>query len=172
MAPPTISPKHSLRWISLSICLIVLGIGALWLLVFSPAISVSAVSLQPAKVSEIKPGDLNAVCICDITTSTRVFFRISNRGLVADRLVHASSPAATQAVLQRSVNDESGVYVETLQAVEVAPLSEVSFAPGAYVLSLQGLKNDLNPGDLVQVALTFEKQGVVTLPGVVERAEN
>ncbi len=81
-----------------------------------------------------------------------------------DRLVGASSPAATSVTLHRT--DPSGAMVDT-DAIDVPAGGEVPFLPGGDHLMLEGLVAPLLPGSSVVVDLEFAGAGVVRVEAPV-----
>lgn len=95
------------------------------------------------------------------------YMTLVNRGRLADRLIGASSPAAAQVSLHRSL-EIGGVM--TMRAVPVLDLgrgARVSFAPGGLHLMLEGLRRPLLPGQSVPVSLIFARAGRVRVTLIV-----
>lgn len=90
------------------------------------------------------------------------YMTIVNKGATADRLVSASSPAASK-VEVHEMKMEGGVMKmrELAGGVPVEPGKSSALVPGGNHLMLMGLKAPLKEGDKVPVTLTFEKAGKV-----------
>jgi len=85
-------------------------------------------------------------------------------GDTPDRLVGASSPAASAVSLHRT--DPDGVMVAT-DAIEVPAGAEVPFLPGGDHLMLEGLAVPLLPGEAVTLDLEFAGAGTLRLEAPV-----
>lgn len=92
---------------------------------------------------------------------------IANGG-AADKLVGASSDAATSVELHTH-NMEGGVArMRQVDNVPVAAGQKVEFKPGGLHLMLMGLKKPLKDGDQVAIKLRFEKAGELPVNFVVD----
>lgn len=83
-----------------------------------------------------------------------VFMTITNDGEEADRLLSASTPAAT------GVEIHDGE--ETLQGVDVASHESKRFKPDGIHIVLNGVKGPIKIGQHKPLTLVFEKAGKVT----------
>ncbi len=99
--------------------------------------------------------------------NSAVYFVIENSG-AEDALLGASVAVADSAEMHRSVMDEGVMRMEMQPSVAVPGGGRVAFEPGGLHIMLIGLKEDLNPGDSLEVTLTFEKAGEITLQVPVE----
>jgi copper(I)-binding protein len=98
------------------------------------------------------------------------FLTISNRGIVADRLVSASSPAARTTGLHTHVRDGDVMRMRPVQAIEVPPGQTVTLQPGGLHLMLIGLTRPLQAGQSVPVTLVFERAGPVQVELAIQGA--
>ncbi len=153
---------HKRRWSILVLISALAGLGC-WYFGMPARISAQDADAQPAKVSALTAGDLNQACICDLSAASTVRLRLVNWGLRGDVLLGVSSPSAEQAELRRTAWEGNTPFVERLEKVEVPPLSEIHFRPGAYMIHLGGLRGDLKPGDVLELVLRFERLGDMRL---------
>ena len=87
---------------------------------------------------------------------------IRNTGAVADRLLAASTPAATSVEIHRMQLQGDVMQMRAVSAVEIPASATVAMkhgTPDGYHLMLLGLKAPLKDGDRFPVTLTFEKAG-------------
>jgi copper(I)-binding protein len=101
------------------------------------------------------------------------YMTIQNNGGAADALVGASSPAATTVEVHETVvmgspapgaSGDSGMMgMQPVKRLEIPAGGSVQLKPGSYHIMLIGLKQDLKAGDTIQITLTFEKAGDVSL---------
>lgn len=91
-------------------------------------------------------------------------YLVVDGGGFADRLVGASSPASSSVSLHRT--GASGAMVAT-EAIEIPAGEEVRFVPGGDHLMLEGLAAPLMPGEVVTLALEFERSGVLQVEAPV-----
>jgi copper(I)-binding protein len=85
-----------------------------------------------------------------------------------DRLVGASTPAATSAQLHETIHDNGVMKMRPVAAVELAPGKPVTFSPGGYHVMLIGLKAPLKAGDSVPLTLNFEHAQPITVTIQIE----
>jgi hypothetical protein len=89
------------------------------------------------------------------------YMTLVNRGRLADRLIGASSPAAAQVSLHRSLEIGGVMTMRPVPVLDVGGGARVSFAPGGLHLMFEGLRRPLLAGQSVPVSLTFAKAGRV-----------
>ena len=95
---------------------------------------------------------------------TAVYLTVVNGKVAADTLVGVSTTAAQSAAMHQTSTDASGMTgMQAVPSVSIAGGATFQFAPGGYHIMLTGLKQALNVGDQVQVVLTFQNAGTVTL---------
>ena len=98
-----------------------------------------------------------------------VYLTIVNPTDQADRLVAADSPAAENVELHETVNDGGVMRMEPRpEGFPVEPKSIVELKPGGKHVMLLGLKEPLEVGQEIQVTLTFEKAGEITVTAPVK----
>jgi len=88
------------------------------------------------------------------------FLTITNTGTTADRLVSASSSAASQVQVHEMKMDGNIMRMRELDnGLEIPPGATVTLAPGGMHLMMIGLKAPLKESTMVPVTLVFEKAG-------------
>lgn len=99
--------------------------------------------------------------------SSAAYMTIRNTGSAADRLLKASTDAATSVELHNSANTNGVMSMSDVPAVDVAAGGTVEFKPGGLHMMLVGLKHDLKAGDTVALSLQFEHAGTITVNAAV-----
>ena len=131
----------------------------------SPATSASAaaggVTVTDAWVRAAQAGGTSAA-----------YLTITNGGSADDALVGASAPDVTDsASVHETTTDSSGMTgMQMTKSVAVPAGQSVALKPGGYHVMLMDLKHDLKAGDTVQLTLTFEQTGPVTVTAEVRAA--
>lgn len=99
---------------------------------------------------------------------------ITNAGGTADALIGASSPAAATVEIHETVSmgspDASGgamMGMQPVARVEIPAGESLQLRPGSYHVMLIGLVKDLKAGDTIDLTLTFEKAGPITVKAPV-----
>ena len=91
-------------------------------------------------------------------------------GSEADALLSASSPVAGSVELHETSMDSSGMTgMHPVGRLEVPAGAMVKLEPGGYHLMLMNVTGTLTVGSTVQLDLTFEKAGKVTLQAEVKQ---
>jgi periplasmic copper chaperone A len=98
------------------------------------------------------------------------YMDIRNTGRTADRLLSASSPDAGRVEIHTHERGPGGVMRMRPVAGGVAiPAGRtISFRPGGLHLMVYDPKERVDEGDVVEVALVFEKAGRVTVGAIAE----
>lgn len=97
------------------------------------------------------------------------YLRISNTGNEADRLTGASMPLATRGEVHEMTMKNGVMHMAPLaQGLEIPPGKTMELKPGGFHLMFLDLKGALKQGEKVNVTLTFEKAGSVTVPFPVQ----
>lgn len=108
------------------------------------------------------------------------YMKIQNTGAAADALIGASSPAATTVEVHetlvmgspapRASGDGGMMGMQPVKRLEIPAGGSVELKPGSYHIMLIGLKQDLKPGDTIEIALTFEKVGQIKVTATVRES--
>jgi copper(I)-binding protein len=84
-----------------------------------------------------------------------------------DRLVSASSTAAGTVEIHEHVNEGGVMKMRRIDGLAVPAGTSVMLKPGGYHLMLMDLKQPLKQGGKLQLTLTFEKAGALSVEGPV-----
>jgi len=80
-----------------------------------------------------------------------------------DRLLGVASDVAGRAELHETIVEDGVAKMRPVAGVLVSPGARTRFAPGGMHIMLLDLKKPLKEGDVVRLALTFERAKVVTV---------
>ncbi|MEX5730085.1 copper(I)-binding protein [Rhodovulum iodosum] len=133
----------------------------------------AAVTALPALAQGIEIEDPYARASTMMSKSGAAFMTIKNTGEVDDRLVAAASDVADKVELHTHIEDAGGI-MKMVRVEEGFPVpaggTHMLQRGGDHVMFL-GLTRSLNHGDTVEVTLSFEKAGdvTVTIPVDLER---
>jgi hypothetical protein len=97
-----------------------------------------------------------------------LYVTINNREGEADALLSAATDLANSAELHETVERDGKMVVRRLPKFDVPAGGKLEIKPGGYHIMLLGLKQDLKPGDTVNVRLTFEKTGQMAVEAPVK----
>jgi copper(I)-binding protein len=97
------------------------------------------------------------------------YLRITNTGSEPDRLVSASMPLSGRGEAHE-MSMQNGVMRmrELAQGLTIAPGTTVELKPGGFHLMFLDMKGPLKEGQIVDVTLTFDKAGSITVPFPVQ----
>ena len=123
------------------------------------------------------------------------YMKIENTGSAADALIGASSPAATTVEVHETVamgspmpsasggmgtgspmpsasgtGDGGMLGMRPISRLEIPAGGSVELKPGSYHIMLIGLKQDLKPGDTIEITLKFEKVGEIKVTATVRES--
>lgn len=108
----------------------------------------------------IKPGKIGS--------TSEAFLIISNATDASDSLDSISSDAALSVEIRSLDQDRNGQNtMKVIGSVPVPAQQEVVFKPGKLAITLTGLKQDLEPGDTIDLVLNFKIAGIMTIPAKV-----
>ncbi len=97
-----------------------------------------------------------------------VYFTVKNTG-VADKLVKASTTVTTNVQLHETVTEGGTSRMQQVPGFDVPPNGELVLKPGGFHVMLLDLKAPLVEGQSLEVKLTFEKAGVVTIAAPIRQ---
>jgi hypothetical protein len=125
----------------------------------------AAAGAQPATVTA---DDLTISGIWARATTASVavgamYLTIENRGRQLDTLLRASSPAASEVLFHRTMQQDGMAHMDQLWTVDVPPGRTVKFEPNGRHIMLNGLKQPLVAGTSIPVTLQFQHAGAVTI---------
>lgn len=134
-----------------------------------------ALSALPALADGITISDPYARVSTMMSKSGAAFMVIANTGTEADRLISAASDVAEKVELHTHKQDANGVMqmLEVPEGFAIPAGESYALARGGDHVMFLGLTRDLTQGDVVKLALTFEKAGVieVDVPVDLERKD-
>jgi copper(I)-binding protein len=96
------------------------------------------------------------------------YVTISNHGSEADALLSASTDVATTVELHATVEQDGKMVMRPLPKFDVPAGGKLEMKPGGYHIMLLGLKQDLKPGETLNVGLSFEKAGRMSVEAPVK----
>ncbi|MBI3197689.1 MAG: copper chaperone PCu(A)C [Rhodospirillales bacterium] len=92
------------------------------------------------------------------------FFTLANKGLVPDRLIAASSPAAERVEIHAIKVEGGDLRMRQREnGLALPPGTTLTLKPRGYHLLLIGLKTPLEQGSRAAVTLTFENAGSIDI---------
>ena len=91
-------------------------------------------------------------------------------GSTADALLSVSSPVAGSVEMHETTTDASGMTgMHPVSRIEVPAGAAVSLQPGGYHLMFMGVSGKIEVGGKVQIDLTFEKAGKISVQAEVKQ---
>ncbi|MEU9992602.1 copper chaperone PCu(A)C [Streptomyces sp. NPDC048045] len=104
-------------------------------------------------------------------SQTAAFFRITNEGGSADRLVDVTSPDAPGGIRlsRHHMSTAATAYRSSVDSIGIQAGKSVAMSPYGVDLTVTAPAGAWRPGDLVSFTLTFSRSGRVELPAVVVR---
>lgn len=84
-----------------------------------------------------------------------VYFVIENHDADTDLLTGVISNAADAVEIHESKMDGDVMMMRQMESVTLEPSEKVEFMPGGLHVMLIGLKQDINPGDEIEITLQF-----------------
>lgn len=129
------------------------------------AFGVAFIAVPTLSIAEIVITDPYARASRPNAPTGAAFMVIQNTSDVADRLVAASSGIAKRVELHTHIDDGNGVMkmTEIEGGVEIAPGATYMMQRGGDHVMFMGLNEGLEQGREVEVTLTFEQAGDVTI---------
>ena len=92
-----------------------------------------------------------------------VYMVLHNTGDAGDKLLQVQGDVAQSIELQISEMNEGVMSMHPVDGIEVPLKEQVELKPGGLHVMLIGLKQDLNPGDQINLILVFEKSGEIPI---------
>jgi copper(I)-binding protein len=121
-----------------------------------------------APTAAIQAEGATAYATAPDATTGAVFLTIHNATATADKLVGASTPAATTVEIHQSATDANGVATMTkVDGVAIPAGQQVTLDSNGYHIMLMGLTAPLTEGTPFDITLDFETAADVTLPVTV-----
>ena len=130
---------------------------SLFMLVLSACVNAGEFKIMDAW---IKPGKIGS--------TSEAYLIISNATDTSDSLESISSDAALSVEIRSLDQDMSGQKtMKVIKSVPVPAQQEVIFKPGKLAIALTELKQDLEPGDTIDLFLNFKNAGKMTIQAKV-----
>lgn len=153
-APPEIGPASSARssrrgWIVAGVLVVAAVAVTAWFLTRGPSGPPELGIVRPQ--AGASPGPVAAV-----------YLTVANTG-GADRLVGASSPAATRLTLHENTGPDGVSLMQRVDSLEIPAGGRLELRPGGSHLMLEGLGAPLEEGGRIEVSLRFERSGPRTV---------
>jgi periplasmic copper chaperone A len=95
--------------------------------------------------------------------TSAVYCVIVNDGNQADTLTGVSTDAASQASVHETQIQGDIAQMVPIPSLDIPAHGRVEFKPGGYHIMLEGLKQDLQVGSTIKIALQFKNSGIITL---------
>jgi copper(I)-binding protein len=92
-----------------------------------------------------------------------VYLTVMNHGAAPDRLIGVKTPAATEASLHETVQENGVARMQAVPALEIGPGASVEFSPNGLHVMLIGLTQPLKKGESLRLTLVFERAGEVAI---------
>ncbi|MEL6643195.1 MAG: copper chaperone PCu(A)C [Pseudomonadota bacterium] len=129
------------------------------------AAAIAALTAAPALAGGIMIDDPYARASTPSAKSGAAFMTIVNHTDADDRLIAASSPVSERVELHTHLEDANGVMrmVEVKDGIAVPAGGKAMLMRGGDHVMFMGLTQSLNDGDVVEVTLTFEQAGDMTV---------
>ncbi len=105
--------------------------------------------------------------------NSAIYMTIKNAGSEADALVKAATSVSNVTEIHEMIMENQVMKMRPVagQRLDIPAGGNVELKPGGVHLMLIGLKQQLKPGDKVDVTLTFEKSGDKTVQAEVRALE-
>ena len=136
-----------------------------WLLAL--ALGVLLAACAPAAQTGITITDAFARTSPMMDRAGAAYMTIHNNGSEADRLLSASTDAAGTVELHETTEVDGMMQMSPVAAIEVPAGGQAELAPGGFHVMLIDLTRELKAGDQVELTLTFEKAGEITVTAEV-----
>jgi copper(I)-binding protein len=95
--------------------------------------------------------------------SGAAYVSLMNHAAEADRLISAATPVAEMAEIHKSDVVDGIMKMQAAGPLDIPAMGTLEMKPGGYHIMLMGLVAPLKRGDEIQITLTFEKAGQVTV---------
>lgn len=128
------------------------------------AAGASAHDMPPAKAGTVVlSAPFARASATPVAKTGAIYLTLTNEGSGDDRLVGAATPAAAKAELHTHVMKDGAMRMRPVESLEIPVGETVPVKPGGTHIMLMGLKAPLEEGGTVDLTLTFERGGDVTI---------
>jgi copper(I)-binding protein len=131
-----------------------------------PAIPMGSMTLPGTTPSASAMDGMSAVSTTEMSgsgTGSAAYFVIVNDGSEADTLVGVTTAAAGQASLHETQINNDIAKMVPIPSLDIPAHGKVEFKPRSYHVMLEGLKQNLEEGETLQLTLLFKKSGSITV---------
>lgn len=137
-------------------------VGSLLAIALAPVLTTTNCSPRTTGDSDL---EISSVYIAEPVMGERaaMYLTVTNRGAVADYLMTVSTPVAELAEIHRTTADGGMMRMEPVESLRVSPGEALRLAPGGYHVMLLNLKKQIEPGDIVEMMLTFRRAGPLSV---------
>ncbi|ACZ41433.1 protein of unknown function DUF461 [Thermobaculum terrenum ATCC BAA-798] len=97
------------------------------------------------------------------------YMTITNNGGAEDALIGVSTDIASSAMIHRTEVKGGVASMTMVDRLPIPAHGKVELSPGGYHIMLEGLRQQLSPGDEVVLRLRFERAGEVMVRAEVRR---
>ena len=95
--------------------------------------------------------------------NTGAFMIIKNTGDEPDKLIKAEFKDAMATELHETKMENDVMEMSPVDGIEIPAKGQAELKSGGYHVMMMGLMNELKAGDKVNITLTFEKAGSITV---------
>ncbi|HSO84788.1 copper chaperone PCu(A)C [Thiocapsa sp.] len=121
--------------------------------------------------AEVSIGDPYARAVPPGQANSAVFMSLENQTGENQALVGAESVVSEVVELHTHVEEDGMMRMRRIEKIEIPAGETVTLKPGGLHVMLIGLKQPLEPGDTVDLALTFEDGSRIPVQAPVRRIE-
>jgi len=136
------------------------------MLLFVPCLAASEVAdwvdIEGAYVRAVPPGQPNSA----------VFMAITNRDEIDHALTDATTDAAGVVELHTHALVEGMMQMRTVERIDLPARETVRLAPGGLHIMLIDLRRPLQPGERIEMELTFDDGGVARVAAPVQSIDS
>jgi copper(I)-binding protein len=101
--------------------------------------------------------------------NSAVYLTIVNNTAQADRLTGAATDAAAAVEIHETTMENDVMSMHPVDGIDIAAGESVSLAPGGLHIMLIGLQRNLIAGEKLDLTLTFEKAGQVSVEAEIRQ---
>lgn len=100
------------------------------------------------------------------------YMTITNNGAADDRLIGAESDVSERTEMHMGYMEQGMMKMHKLNSIDIPHGRTIELKPGEYHIMFIGLKKQLAAGEQVNIALKFEKAGIVEVAVPVKKPDN
>lgn len=100
-------------------------------------------------------------------SNSAVYMHLANTSATADALIGASTDVAEVVELHTVINEQGVMKMRPVPQIDLPANGTQQLKPGGFHVMLLGITQDLKEGDTIDLTLTFEQAGDVTITAPV-----